>query len=146
MPILKFYTNPGQLTSEEKQELAITLTSIYARIMPAFFVNIMFHELAPENFFVGGKPTNGTFVRFAAEHIAVNWNDDLERANQYLNFVGDLFTNNFEQRGWTWEFSVTESRRELWRVQSLVPPPVGSEEMKTWDEAGKGVPWKGGKL
>ncbi|KAL2062508.1 hypothetical protein VTL71DRAFT_6774 [Oculimacula yallundae] len=158
MPILKFYTNPGQLTAREKQELATTMTGLYARIMPAFFVNIMFHEtsakmkklhiangkpqqLPPESFFVGGKPTNGTFVRFTAEHIAVNWNDDLKRANQYLEFVGNLFTEKFEPRGWTWEFSVTESRKELWRIQSLIPPEVGSEAMKTWIDSGKALPW-----
>lgn len=45
MPILKFYTSPGQLTDAEKQELATELTSRYATMMPAFFVNIMFHEV-----------------------------------------------------------------------------------------------------
>lgn len=45
MPILKFYTSPGQLTDEEKQELATTLTAGYTKMMPAFFVNIMFHEV-----------------------------------------------------------------------------------------------------
>jgi hypothetical protein len=43
----------------------------------------------------------------------------------------------------SWEFHVTESDRNLWRIQSLVPPLVGSEEMKLWVEAGKGVPWEG---
>lgn len=43
----------------------------------------------------------------------------------------------------SWEYSVTESRRELWRIQSLVPPLVGSKEMEIWEKAGKGVPWEG---
>jgi hypothetical protein len=42
-----------------------------------------------------------------------------------------------------WEFHITESNRDYWRVQSLVPPEVGSEALKTWVEAGKGVPWEG---
>jgi hypothetical protein len=50
MPILKFYTSPGQLTDEEKQELVTTLTAGYTKIMPDFFVNIMFHEVC---FFFG---------------------------------------------------------------------------------------------
>ncbi|KAH7311833.1 putative oxalocrotonate tautomerase [Rhexocercosporidium sp. MPI-PUGE-AT-0058] len=146
MPILKFYTSPGQLTDEEKQELVTTLTAGYTKIMPDFFVNIMFHELPHGSFFMGGKPTDGKFVRFTAEHIAMNFKEDLERANRYLDWVGQLFTERFEPRGWTWEFSVTESRRELWRIQSLVPPLVGSEPMKSWMEAGKALPWEGGKL
>ena len=49
MPILKLYTSPGQLTDEEKQELATILTSGYTKLMPAFFVNIMFHEVSFKN-------------------------------------------------------------------------------------------------
>ena len=45
MPILKLYTTQNQLTSAEKAELAKVLTAGYSRIMPAFFVNIMFHEV-----------------------------------------------------------------------------------------------------
>jgi hypothetical protein len=43
----------------------------------------------------------------------------------------------------SWEFHVTESDKDLWRIQSLIPPSVGSEAMKSWVEAGKGVPWEG---
>jgi hypothetical protein len=42
-----------------------------------------------------------------------------------------------------WEFHVTESNRDLWRVQSLVAPPQGSEAMQSWREAGKGISWNG---
>jgi len=45
MPLLQFYTSPGQLTAVEKQEMASTLTAKYAKIMPAFFVNVIFHEV-----------------------------------------------------------------------------------------------------
>lgn len=47
MPILHFYLNPNQLTPEEKQELATTITAQYARVMPDFFVNIVFHDVCP---------------------------------------------------------------------------------------------------
>ena len=43
----------------------------------------------------------------------------------------------------SWEFHVTESDRNLWRVQSMAAPLVGSEAMKGWVEAGKAVPWEG---
>lgn len=35
-----------------------------------------------------------------------------------------------------------ESSRDLWRIQSLVPPGIGTEALKTWAEAGKGIPWE----
>ncbi|KAK0105517.1 hypothetical protein ONS95_004122 [Cadophora gregata] len=142
MPILKLYTSPGQLTDEEKQELATVLTAGYTKSMPAFFVNIMFHELPATSFFLGGKPTSGTFIRFTAEHIAIHFNEDVARSNRYLDWVGKIFKERFEHRGWTWEVSVTESRRELWRIQGLVPPPQGSEGMRVWMEGEKAVPWE----
>ncbi|KAE9364947.1 hypothetical protein N431DRAFT_386903 [Stipitochalara longipes BDJ] len=145
MPVLQFYTNTNQLTLAEKEELVGTLTEFYAQRMPAFFVNIMFNELPHGSFFVGGKPTNGKFVRFTADHIAVNWDKekDTKRANFYLDWLGGVFKDRFEPKGWTWEFHVTESDKNLWRIQSLVPPLVGSEAMKGWVKAGKGVPWEG---
>ncbi|KUJ09473.1 uncharacterized protein LY89DRAFT_724452 [Mollisia scopiformis] len=146
MPILQFYISPNQLSLEEKQELASTLTARYARLMPDFFVNVMFHELPHGSFFVGGKPTDGKFVRVTAEHIAVNWNKDSKREKAYLDWLGGVLKERFEPKGWTWEFSVTESDRDLWRVQSIVPPAVGSQAMKTWVAAGKGIPWEAEKL
>jgi phenylpyruvate tautomerase PptA (4-oxalocrotonate tautomerase family) len=48
MPLLKFYTSPNQLTPAEKQELATVLTARYTRLLPAFYVSIVFNEvLAP---------------------------------------------------------------------------------------------------
>jgi hypothetical protein len=38
-----------------------------------------------------------------------------------------------------YEYSILQTSRELWRVQGLVPPAIGSEEMKVWDKAGRGV-------
>lgn len=57
-------------------------------------------QLAPGSFFMGGKPTDGKFVRLVSEHIAVNWKDDVKRANQYLNLVGKGLKERFEPKGW----------------------------------------------
>jgi phenylpyruvate tautomerase PptA (4-oxalocrotonate tautomerase family) len=45
MPLLSFYLNPGMLSAPEKAELAQFLTAGYAKVMPAFYVNIVFHEV-----------------------------------------------------------------------------------------------------
>lgn len=36
-----------------------------------------------------------------------------------------------------------ETRKELWRINGFVVPPIGSEAIKTWEVAGTGVPWVG---
>jgi len=46
MPLLKFYTNPGQLTADEKQDLVDILMSRYTRLLPAFYVSIVFNEVS----------------------------------------------------------------------------------------------------
>ena len=34
--------------------------------------------------------------------------------------------------GYDWEYSITESSRDLWKVQGLVPPMPGTEAEKEW--------------
>jgi len=135
MPLLQFYTNPDQLTADEKQELVTTLTAFYARFMPDFFVNIVFNEASPNHlshgskfgettkinhqqlphgsFFMGGKPTDGNFVRFTADHIAVNWKKDSKRERSYLDWLGGVFKDRFEPKGWTWVRSPSIFWREV---------------------------------
>ena len=36
--------------------------------------------------------------------------------------------------GYDWEYSVEETRRDLWKVQGLVPPMPGSEAEIKWRE------------
>ncbi|CAG8975454.1 hypothetical protein HYALB_00004768 [Hymenoscyphus albidus] len=104
MPILKFYTSPNQLSSVEKQDLATVLTSKYAELMPAFFVNIMFHELPTDSFYMAGIPTDGKFLRLTIEHTAVNWDTnkpaDLTQSKRFLDFVGRVLQERFGERGW----------------------------------------------
>ncbi|KAH6674705.1 putative oxalocrotonate tautomerase enzyme-domain-containing protein [Halenospora varia] len=168
MPLLKFYITPGQLTSAEKQDLATTLTSRYAKIMPAFFVNVVFHEVCSpsflfqvftshlvtslihkipgDSFFIGGLPTNGKFVRLTLEHIALNFpntnGETHPHAKGFLDFIGDVMKEKFESRGWRWEYNIVESDKRYWRIQSIEPPPLDSEAIKVWDREQRGVEWR----
>lgn len=135
MPLLKFYTSPNQLTSTEKQDLAKIFTARYARAMPAFFVDIVFHEVhhlplsspftnplqVPEDsFFVGGEKTEGKFIRLTMEHIYVNFAKEGERGEAmtktFLGFVGEVFKEKFEGRGWR---SVTLGRSFFFPVSGV---------------------------
>jgi len=61
------------------------------------------YQLPHGSFFVGGEPTNGKFVRLTADHIAVNWDKekDSKRAKSYLDWLGGVFKEQFEHKGWT---------------------------------------------
>lgn len=52
------------------------------------------------SFFMGGRPTEGKFVRLSIEHIAVNWKKDEKREKAYLDWVGAVLKERFEKRGW----------------------------------------------
>ncbi len=49
---------------------------------------------------MGGKPTDGKFVRLTVEHIAVNWNKDRKREKAYLDWLGGVLKERFEPKGW----------------------------------------------
>jgi phenylpyruvate tautomerase PptA (4-oxalocrotonate tautomerase family) len=73
MPLHRFFTPKGMYSPEEKAAISAAVTAVYASL-PKFYVVVLFIELEPENFFVGGKSTN-RFLRIAAEHYARNFSE-----------------------------------------------------------------------
>ena len=61
-------------------------------------------QLPHNSFFVGGKPTDGKFVRVTVDHIAMNWERGSSREKPYLEWLGGVLKERFEGRGWTWVF------------------------------------------
>jgi hypothetical protein len=58
-------------------------------------------QLPHNSFFVGGKPTEGKFVRVTVDHIAMNWERGSGREKPYLEWLGGVLKERFEGRGWT---------------------------------------------
>jgi hypothetical protein len=68
------------------------------------FVDIDKMQIPADSLFVGGKLTDGKFVRLVVDHIAVNWNESnktASNAKSYLDFLGDTLRTRFEPKGWT---------------------------------------------
>jgi len=42
-------------------------------------------------------------------------------------------------QGYDWEYTVEELRRDLWKVQGMVPPMPGTEAEKEWVRLGQAV-------
>jgi hypothetical protein len=61
-------------------------------------------QLPHNSFFVGGKPTEGKFVRVTVDHIAMNWERGSSREKPYLEWLGGVLRERFEGRGWTLVF------------------------------------------
>ncbi|MCF3132904.1 tautomerase family protein [Streptomyces olivochromogenes] len=134
MPLWTVHHTPGTFTDEEQQRLASRITDHYEEIgLPRFYVVTVFHEIRPENMYVGGEPTPAG-VRITIDHIARH-NPDQESRRRTAQWVKRILQPYLERdAGLHWEFSVDETSEDLWMINGLVPPPGGSETEKLWAE------------
>jgi phenylpyruvate tautomerase PptA (4-oxalocrotonate tautomerase family) len=58
MPIYVCSAATGRLTPVQKTEIARSITDIYHEVTgaPRYFVRVMFHDVAPGNNYVAGRP------------------------------------------------------------------------------------------
>jgi len=152
MPLWRIFHPPALFSTQDKQGLATAITAIYTNSpnvrFPAFYVNVLFLELSPASFFVGGAPQDN-FVRIAIEHIAYNFDtskralEDAEKMRWFMSRAEACIRPFVKEKGADWELHAAQTERELWRVQGLRAPAVGSEAENVWRETGRPVPWEG---
>jgi hypothetical protein len=41
-----------------------------------------------------------------------------------------------------WEMHISETPRDLWSIQGILPPPTGSEAEKKWVSENRPTPWE----
>lgn len=141
MPLLRFYLAPNLLSSSEKKNLAKQLTEIYtAADIPAFFVDVVYIEVPKDSIYVGGEEA-GDFVRICIEHIARRMATE-ERKQAYMGKLDAIIIPVFKPKNLRWEYHITETPRELWKVQSLVPPPTGSDVEQMWARENRAIPYE----
>jgi hypothetical protein len=52
---------------------------------------------------------------------------------------------HIEDKGYDWEYHVSETERRLWKVNGLIPPAHSSDEEKLWVEENRAVEYPGPK-
>ena len=75
MPLHRLFVPKDLYSAEDKTAIAQAITAVYTSapsFLPAFYVVVLFIELEPGNFLVGGKVTE-RMVRISVEHIARNF-------------------------------------------------------------------------
>lgn len=141
MPLIRLFISPHVLSASEKKELAQSLTWIYINSkLPAFYVNVIFVEVEENSFYIGGE-ARANFVRIAIEHIALNFPDS-GRELAYMKALDDIIVPLFTAKGLDWEYHISQTPRELWKVQSLVPPPHMSEPHQRWFAENRATRWE----
>jgi phenylpyruvate tautomerase PptA (4-oxalocrotonate tautomerase family) len=130
MPLWKIYHPVGAFTPEDKKAMAEALTGVYGRVMPKFYVGVVFQEIAADSFYIGGEPTDG-FVRIWVDHIARTFQSE-ERRVGFFKLINKLLAPWIAERGFNWELHVDETPFDLWTIQGHFPPREGTEDEKRW--------------
>ena len=139
MPLWKIYHPAGKFSSDDKQAIAERITSIY-RILPKFYVGVVFQEVAKDSFYVGGEPADD-FVRVWVDHIARSFKDE-ETKERFLNACNRLLAPFIPERGLRWEMHVDETPFSLWSIQGLRPPLPDSPAEKRWIAENSATPYE----
>lgn len=130
MPLWKVYHPVGALATEDKQALADRITALYSKYMPAFYVGVIFQEVAAGSFYIGGK-SHDRFVRIWIDHIAREFPND-KYARRFVDAVNDTLAPFVKERGYDWEFHIDETPFGLWSIQGHFPPTQGSADEARW--------------
>jgi phenylpyruvate tautomerase PptA (4-oxalocrotonate tautomerase family) len=139
MPLWKFYHPEGAFSAEDKQAIAGKITRIY-RMLPSFYVGVVFQPAPKDSFFVGGEPADD-FVRIWVDHIARTFADE-EIKVRFLTACAQAFAPHIAERGLRWEMHVDETPFSLWTIQGLRPPPPGSAAEARWIAENRATPYQ----
>ncbi|KAG8720008.1 hypothetical protein FRC09_010259 [Ceratobasidium sp. 395] len=140
MPMHRIYTVSGLYTSDEKAALAKSITALYTSTLPAFYVVVLFIDVAKDSYFIGGEP-NDKFVRFNIQHLARHFTD--ERKIGFMKAYDQAVKSFTADKGLDWEVNIDEADPIAWHENGLSPPAPKSEGEDTWKQLNKAVPFDG---
>jgi len=143
MPLWKIYHPVGKFSASDKQAIAERITSIY-RILPKFYVGVVFQEVPRDCLYIGGEPADD-FVRIWVDHIARSFSDEEVRA-RFLDAVSQLLAPFIAERGLRWEVHVDETPFSLWTIQGLRPPLADSLAEERWIVENKATPYEAAEM
>src|SRR5258706_6636662 len=141
MPLWKIYHPQGAYTAEDKKAMSERITRIYS-ILPAFYVGVVFQEVAKDSFYVGGEPADN-FVRIWVDHIARTFKDEA-RKEQFLAAVNKVLKPYISDRGLRWEMHIDETPFSLWTIEGLRPPLPDTPAEQKWRARDKASAYKPG--
>ncbi|MCX8557816.1 tautomerase family protein [Mycolicibacterium mucogenicum] len=132
MPLWTIHHTPDFFTAEDKRDLASRIADRYEKAgLPRFYVVVIFNETRSDNLYVGGEPTP-VGLRVVIDHIARHAADK-ESRNGIARWVGSILSPYLERHDNPhWEFHIDETSEDLWMINGLIPPPMGSDAEKRW--------------
>ena len=136
MPMWKIHHPVDAYTADDKKQFASAITSIFDALpIPRFYVVVLFEEVAAENFYVSGD-SRDRFVRINIDHMARTLPGPVLR-EWWVHHADDVIKPWVGDRGFDWEFTITEPPADLWSLQGFVPPPFESLAEQRWIKENK---------
>lgn len=139
MPLWHVHHSTGVLAKADRKAIAEAVTELYARVLPRFYVGVLFNEVDPDDLYIGGEEASD-FLRVSVDHIARQFSDDALR-QRFFKGCNAIFEPYVERLGLRWEMHVDETPFELWSIQGLAPPPPNSEHEARWKRENRATPW-----
>ncbi len=139
MPLWKIYHPVGTFSVEDKQAIAKQITSIY-KMLPQFYVGVVFQAISKDSFYVGGEPADN-FIRIWVDHIARTI-DEEDMKVRFLNACARLLAPFIADRGLRWEMHVDETPFSLWSIDGLRPPQPNSLAEQRWKADNRPTPYR----
>lgn len=140
MPLWHINHPKGTITSDEKRELSGQITGLYSRL-PKFYVNVVFHEFAAEDFFVGGEPSD-KHVTISIDQFARTIPEP-ERRHEWMEVINQRLAPYFKDRGLHCEIVIDETPFDLWTIDAYLPPAAGSADERRWAAENRPSPLTG---
>jgi phenylpyruvate tautomerase PptA (4-oxalocrotonate tautomerase family) len=138
MPLWNIKHTPSLFSPTEKESVSKAATSIYKAVgLPAFYVQVIFEELPPQSIYLGGEE-HKTYASIEIHHIARSIRD-ADTKKIFLDNVDKIFNPLLVKKGAKWEYFVSESERDMWKINGVYPPAAGSDEEKKWAEVNRQV-------
>ncbi|AUI66007.1 MULTISPECIES: tautomerase family protein [Glaesserella] len=132
MPMWKIYHPKNAFSEQDKSEIAVKITDLYATFLPRFYVNVLFHPLDDTQLYIGGEPATD-FVRVTINHIARSIKDEATQ-QQFLQACSRILNPYVAERGYRWELHIGETPIELWTVNGFKPPMPNTPAEQRWRE------------
>ncbi|RUP33807.1 MAG: 4-oxalocrotonate tautomerase [Mycolicibacterium sp.] len=132
MPLWTIHHTPDFFTAEDKRELARSITDRYEKAgLPRFYVVVIFNETRSGDLYVGGEQTD-VGLRVVIDHIARRAADK-EHRHRIAHWIKAILSPYLEAHDNPhWEFHVDETSEDLWMINGLIPPPMGSAAERRW--------------
>ena len=155
MPLWQLFVPEDAYTEDEKLDLGDRITNIYSDNfdLPRFYTTVIFHDLKPASFLVGGEK-RGKFVQVVIVHAARTAGQIAERLgvseadvnNVFLKLAHEALDPYVPGRGYESELHVENVPHETWNIDGMEPPPPWSEVEKKWARDNRSSPYTAADL